>query len=93
MAGGVAAGAIVGAFALWLLVETGDVTDQTGALGTNAYDNGAINLWGALLLEFLLTLGHLFPTLDLVEERLDLAHCNLGELANRWQHGERLLGI
>ncbi len=49
------AGAIFGAFILWLLVQTGGVKDKTGGLGTNAYDNGAINLWGALLLEVLLT--------------------------------------
>lgn len=49
------AGAIFGAFLLWLLVNTGGVTDKTGALGSNAYDNGAVNLWGALLVEILLT--------------------------------------
>lgn len=49
-------GAIVGAFVLWLLVNTGGVTDKTGALGTNAYDNGSVNLWGALLVETLLTM-------------------------------------
>jgi aquaporin Z len=65
------AGAIVGAFALWLLVETGDVTDQTGALGTNAYDNGAINLWGALLLEFLLTAVFVGVILLVTDERIN----------------------
>jgi aquaporin Z len=48
-------GAIVGAGVLWFLVNFGDVTDQTGALGSNAYDNGNINLVGALVLEILLT--------------------------------------
>ena len=64
------AGAIVGAFALWLLVETGGVTDQTGGLGTNAYDNGAINLWGALLLEFLLTAVFVGVILLVTDERM-----------------------
>lgn len=48
-------GAIVGAGALKFLVEFGGVTDKTGGLGTNAYDNGAINLVGALVLEVILT--------------------------------------
>ena len=30
-------------------------TDYTGALGTNAYDNGAINMPGAFVLETVLT--------------------------------------
>jgi len=49
------AGAIVGAFLLWLLVQIGGVTDKTGALGTNAYNNGEINLFGALIVEIMLT--------------------------------------
>ncbi len=48
-------GAIAGAGALKFLVSVGGVTDKTGGLGTNAYDNGAINMWGALVLEILLT--------------------------------------
>ncbi|MDQ1247672.1 MAG: aquaporin [Actinomycetota bacterium] len=48
-------GAIVGAALLKFLVEFGDVTDKTGALGSNAYDNGSINMVGALVLEILLT--------------------------------------
>lgn len=48
-------GAIAGAGLLKFLVTTGGVTDKTGALGSNAYDNGAINLTGALVLEIVLT--------------------------------------
>ncbi|HET7900345.1 MAG TPA: aquaporin [Candidatus Nanopelagicales bacterium] len=48
-------GAIVGAGVLKYLVSSGGVTDQTGALGTNAYDNGAINLQGAFVFEVLAT--------------------------------------
>lgn len=48
-------GAIVGAAFLKFLVSAGGVTDYTGALGSNAYDNGNINLVGALVLEIVLT--------------------------------------
>lgn len=48
-------GAIAGAGLLKYLVSAGGVTDKTGGLGTNAYDNGAINLQGTLVLEILLT--------------------------------------
>jgi aquaporin Z len=48
-------GAIVGAAVLKFLVASGGVTDQTGALGSNAYDNGAINLAGAFVFEVLAT--------------------------------------
>lgn len=48
-------GAIAGAGLLKFLVTAGGVTDKTGGLGTNAYDNGAINLTGALVLEVVLT--------------------------------------
>ena len=48
-------GAIVGAALLKFLVEVGEVTDKTGGLGTNAYDNGNINMIGALVLEIFLT--------------------------------------
>lgn len=64
------AGAIVGASALWVLVQNGGVTDQTGALGTNAYDNGAISLGGALLLEFLLTAVFVGVILLVTDERI-----------------------
>ncbi len=48
-------GAIVGAGVLKYLVSSGGVTDQTGALGSNAYDNGSINLQGAFVFEVLAT--------------------------------------
>ena len=48
-------GAIVAAGVLKLLVSSGGVTDQTGALGSNAYDNGSVNLTGALVFEVLAT--------------------------------------
>ncbi|MFN8149142.1 MAG: MIP family channel protein, partial [Candidatus Nanopelagicales bacterium] len=48
-------GAIVGAGVLKFLVSSGGVTDQTGALGSNAYDNGSINLAGAFVFEVLAT--------------------------------------
>lgn len=48
-------GAIVGAAVLKYLVMSGGVTDETGALGTNAYDNGHINLGGAFVFEVLAT--------------------------------------
>lgn len=48
-------GAIAGAGLLQFLVSVGGVTDKTGALGSNAYDNGAINLPGAFVLEVVLT--------------------------------------
>lgn len=48
------AGAIVGAFVLWVLVRWGGVRDQTGALGTNGY-GANINLGGTMILETILT--------------------------------------
>ena len=48
-------GAIVGAGVLKFLVSSGGVTDETGGLGSNAYDNGHINLVGALVFEILAT--------------------------------------
>lgn len=48
------AGAIVGAFLLWVLVHGGYVLDQTGALGTNGY-GAHINLGGTVLLETVMT--------------------------------------
>jgi MIP family channel proteins len=50
VAGGIAGGAL-----LKLFVSSFGVTDQTGGLGTNSYDNGAINMPGAFVLEVLLT--------------------------------------
>jgi aquaporin Z len=48
-------GAIAGAAVLKFLVSAGGVTDETGGLGTNAYDNGHINLAGAFVFEVLAT--------------------------------------
>ncbi|MGV1005934.1 MAG: aquaporin [Candidatus Nanopelagicales bacterium] len=62
------AGAAVGGGVLKLLVSAFGVTDQTGGLGTNAYDNGAINMPGAFLLETLLTAAFILVIL-LVTER------------------------
>ena len=49
-AGAILGGAVLRAFVAWF-----GVTDQTGSLGTNAYNNGSINLVGAFVLEVLLT--------------------------------------
>lgn len=48
-------GAILGAAALKFMTTAGGIKDKTGGLGSNAYDNGAINLVGALVLEIILT--------------------------------------
>ena len=48
--GGIAGGAL-----LWTFVNSFGVTDYTGGLGTNAFDNGAINMPGAFVLEMVLT--------------------------------------
>jgi aquaporin Z len=48
-------GAILAAGVLKFLVSSGGVTDQTGGLGSNAYDNGSINLTGAFVFEVLAT--------------------------------------
>jgi aquaporin Z len=45
------------------------VTDYTGGLGTNSYDNGSINLAGAFVLEVLLT-GAFVMVILLVTERV-----------------------
>lgn len=63
-AGAIAAGAV-----LKLFVSSFGVTDYTGALGTNAYDNGAINMAGAFVLEVLLTAAFVMVIL-LVTERV-----------------------
>jgi len=63
------AGAIAGGAALKAFVSWFGVTDHTGALGTNAYDNGAINLPGAFVLEALLTAAFVMVIL-LVTERV-----------------------
>ena len=51
-----------------LIVSSFGVTDQTGGLGTNSYDNGAINLGGAFVLEVVLTAAFVLVIL-LVTER------------------------
>lgn len=61
-------GAIAGGGVLKLLVATCGVKDQTGGLGTNAFNNGSINLPGAFLLEVLLTAAFVVVIL-LVTER------------------------
>jgi aquaporin Z len=48
-------GAIAGAALLQLFVTSFGARDYTGALGTNGYDNGAINMAGAFTLEVILT--------------------------------------
>lgn len=62
------AGAIAGGGLLKLFVTSFGVTDQTGALGTNAYNNGSINMPGAFILEALLTAAFITVIL-LVTER------------------------
>jgi aquaporin Z len=62
-------GAIAGGALLKLFVSSFGVTDYTGALGTNAYDNGAINMAGAFVLEAVLTAAFVLVIL-LVTERV-----------------------
>jgi aquaporin Z len=62
-------GGILGGFTLWLFVESFGVTDYAGALGSNSYDNGAINMAGAFVLEVLLTAAFVLVIL-LVTERV-----------------------
>ena len=61
------AGAILGGAMLKLFVSSFGVTDQTGALGTNSYDNGAINMPGAFVLEVLLTAAFVLVILLVTE--------------------------
>lgn len=63
------AGAILGGATLKAFVSFFGVTDQTGGLGTNSYDNGAINMAGAFVLEVLLTAAFVTVIL-LVTERV-----------------------
>jgi len=62
-------GAIAAGGVLKLFVSSFGVTDYTGALGTNSYDNGSINLAGAFVLEALLTAAFVLVIL-LVTERI-----------------------
>lgn len=48
-------GAVLGAAVLKILVSAGGVTDQTGSLGANGFDNGHIGLAGALVFEVVAT--------------------------------------
>lgn len=48
-------GAALGGFVLWVLVNSGGVTDETGGLGTNAFGGDGPNALGAFLVEALLT--------------------------------------
>lgn len=48
-------GAAVGGFVLWVLVNAGGITDETGGLGTNAFGGDGPNALGAFLVEALLT--------------------------------------
>lgn len=60
--GAIAAGAL-----LKLFVSSFGVTDYTGALGTNSYDNGAINMAGAFVLEVVLTAAFVLVILMVTE--------------------------
>lgn len=62
-------GGILGGAVLKLFVSSFGVKDQTGGLGTNSYDNGAINMAGAFVLEVLLTAAFVGVIL-LVTERV-----------------------
>ena len=62
--GAIAASALLSAF-----VKSFGVTDYTGSLGTNSYDNGAINMGGAFVLEAVLTAAFVLVIL-LVTERV-----------------------
>ena len=62
-------GGIAGGGLLALFVASFEVTDYTGALGTNSYDNGSINLAGAFVLEATLTAAFVLVIL-LVTERV-----------------------
>lgn len=55
-------GSIVAAAVLYLVVNAGDVTDRTGGLGTNSYGE-SVNLFGALVVEVLLTFLLVFVVL------------------------------
>lgn len=65
-------GAIVAAGVLKFLVSSGGVTDQTGGLGSNAFDNGSINLTGAFVFEVLATAAFVLVIL-LVTDRFATA--------------------
>jgi len=60
-------GGILGGAVLKLFVSSFGVTDQTGGLGTNSYNNGAINLTGAFVLEVILTAAFVLVILLVTE--------------------------
>ena len=60
-------GAILGGAVLKLFVSSFGVTDYTGGLGTNSYDNGSINMAGAFVLEVLLTAAFVMVILLVTE--------------------------
>lgn len=62
------AGAIVAGGVLKLFVSSFGVTDFTGGLGTNSYDNGSINMAGAFVLEVLLTAAFITVILLVTEK-------------------------
>lgn len=61
-------GAIAAGGLLKLFVSSFGVTDYTGALGTNSYDNGAINMAGAFVLEAVLTAAFVLVILLVTEK-------------------------
>jgi aquaporin Z len=61
------AGGILGGAVLKLFVSSFGVTDRTGGLGTNSYDNGSIDIAGAFLLEVLLTAAFVMVILLVTE--------------------------
>ena len=62
-------GGIVGGGLLSLFVNVLGATDTTGGLGTNGYDNGSINLAGALILETILTASFVLVILLVTEKQ------------------------
>ncbi len=52
---------------LKIFVTSFGVTDRTGALGTNSYDNGSIDMPGAFVLEVLLTAAFVLVILLVTE--------------------------
>lgn len=61
-------GGIAGAALLATFVGSFGVTDYTGGLGTNSYDNGAITMSGAFVLEMVLTAAFVLVTLLVTEK-------------------------
>ncbi len=61
-------GAIAAGGVLKLFVNSFGVTDTTGGLGTNSYDNGSIDMIGAFVLEALLTAAFITVILLVTEK-------------------------